>query len=238
MCRFAWYAPSNLALTLYPNEYNSLGLRIPPIVSSFSSISSSNKMGRCSLLYTVPVIPQACWPAVHPQPRPAPAHQSLILGTDTFTTYHSAASRLQNLRWKCIQTRQSATFALTITSHCRDHDDTEPGLLTGKDILVQRECSFFRIAIREELAVTKDWGVFRCFSYLDMCQRLPLQGAGLLRIPLTLASRAKNALLQHFAPYIDTALDHEWATIPSSCKYSAFMLFLLGYTSARITYLI
>lgn len=184
------------------------------------------------------MIPQAAWPGVRSYARPAPLHQSLILGTDAFTTYHSASNRLQNLRWKFIQNRRPAAFALTITSHCRDRDDTEPGVLTGKDILVQRECSFFRIAVGDPLTVTQNWGIFRCFSYPDSDYATPLPEAGLLRVPLTLVSRTPDIRRQRFAPYIDASLEQEWAAIRNHNKHSVFMLFPLGYTSATVTYLV
>lgn len=205
---------------------------------SFSSIISLSKTGRRSILYAVPIIPQDVLSGVLRHTRPAPANQSLILGTDAFTTYHPASRRIQNIKWKYLQCHRGATFSFTITSHYRDQDGTEPGVLTNKDIFVQRECSFLRIAVGRELAATKDWGIFRCFSYPDDPATSPAEEAGLLRVPLTLVSRPQNPRNQHFIPYIDSTLEREWATIPNANMFSALLLFPLEYTSATITHLI
>lgn len=173
-----------------------------------------------------------------PCTRPAPDNQSLIVGTDAFTTYYPGSHRIQNIRWKYLQRHRSATFTFTIASHCRDRDNTEPGVLTGKDILVQRECSFLRIAIGEGLAITRNWGIFRCFAYPDNPRTYPAQKAGLLRVPLTLVSRPQKHRRQHFTPYINSDLEREWANVPEPCKYSALLLFPLGYTSATVTHLV
>lgn len=173
-----------------------------------------------------------------PLRRAAPAHQSLIIGTDAFTTYLPAAGRLQNIRWKYCYLGKRATFSLTVSANLCDRDKTEPGVLAGKDILLQRECSFLRVAVGAELAITKDWGIYRCFAYPDLPSASPAKETGLLRIPLTLVSRTQHPRNDRVVPYIYPALEVEWADIPERTKYNVRLLFPLGYTSATVTHLV